>query len=170
MSRKADNIILVGMMGTGKTTVSTLLAQELGYTLIDIDTDVEAKEGCPIPVLFQEKGEDYFREVESKTLCRILEGSSQVVSTGGGSVLRPSNREMMKNTGWVVSLTASPEAIISRVSSSDDRPLLAGNIEERVKKIMEERRDAYSFAHVSIDTSDLSPEEVVSHILTLYRV
>lgn len=170
MSRKADNIILIGMMGTGKTTVSSILAKELGYALIDIDTDVEAQEGCPIPVLFQEKGEDYFRQVESDTICRILKGNSQVVSTGGGSVLRSRNREMMKSTGWVVSLTASAEAIISRVSNSNDRPLLAGNIEERVRKIMEERKDAYSFADVTIDTSDLSPEEVVRHILSLYRV
>ena len=170
MSRKADNIILIGMMGTGKTTVSSILAQQLGYTLIDIDTDVEAQEGCPIPVLFQEKGEGYFRQVESDTLCRILKGSSQVVSTGGGSVLRTENRELMKGAGWVIALTASAESIISRVSNSDDRPLLAGNIEERVKNIMEERKHAYSFADVTIDTSELSPEEVVCHILTLYRV
>lgn len=170
MSKKADNIILIGMMGTGKTTVSSILAQELGYTLIDIDTQIEVQEGCPIPVLFQEKGESYFRQVESDTLCRILKGSSQVVSTGGGCVLRTGNQKLMKDAGWVIALTASPESIISRVSSSGDRPLLEGNIEERIKNIMEERKDAYSFADVTIDTSELSPEEVVQHILTLYRV
>ncbi|MBD7967807.1 shikimate kinase [Paenibacillus sp. Sa2BVA9] len=158
------------MMGTGKTTVSSILAQELGYTRIDIDTEIEAQEGCPIPVLFQEKGERYFRQVESDTLCRILKDSSQVVSTGGGCVLRTENQKIMKDAGWVIALTASPESIISRVSSSGDRPLLKGNVEERIKNIMEERKDAYSFADVTIDTSELSPEEVVHHILTLYRV
>ncbi|WIV18177.1 shikimate kinase [Paenibacillus polygoni] len=170
MSSKADNIILIGMMGTGKTTVSSILAQELGYTLIDIDNEIEVLEGCPIPILFQEKGESYFRQVESDTLCRVLKGTSQIVSTGGGSVLQAKNRELMKEAGWVIALTASAESIISRVSSNGDRPLLAGNIEERVKNIMKERKDAYSFADVTVDTSELSPEEVVRHILTLYRV
>lgn len=170
MSRKNGNIVLIGMMGTGKTTVSGLLADRLGYKLVDIDADIEAQEGCPIPVLFEQKGEAYFREVETSVLLRVLDRSSQIISTGGGSVLKPLNCDAMKKAGWVVALTASAEAIIRRVSANRDRPLLAGNVEARVHQIMQERQSKYSFADITVDTSEMEPEEVVRHILVHYRV
>ncbi|MFD2702288.1 shikimate kinase [Paenibacillus shunpengii] len=170
MSRSNENIVLIGMMGTGKTTVSSLLADRLGYKLVDIDAEIEAQEDCPIPVLFEQKGEAYFREVETSVLLRVLDQSSQIISTGGGSVLKPLNCDAMKKAGWVVALTASAEAIIRRVSANRDRPLLAGNVEERVHQIMRERQSKYSFADLTVDTSEMEPEEVVCYILAHHRV
>ncbi|GAK39754.1 hypothetical protein TCA2_2243 [Paenibacillus sp. TCA20] len=170
MSRSNKNIVLIGMMGTGKTTVSSLLADRLGYKLVDIDAEIEAQEECPIPVLFEQKGETYFREVETSVLLRVLDESSQIISTGGGSVLKPLNCDAMKKAGWVVALTASAEAIIRRVSANRDRPLLAGNVEERVHQIMQERESKYSFADLTVDTSEMEPEEVVHYILAHHRV
>ncbi|MCM3784276.1 shikimate kinase [Neobacillus mesonae] len=170
MSSKKGNVILIGMMGTGKTTVSGMLADQLNYRLVDIDAAIEEQEGCPIPELFKQKGEAYFREVETSVLLRVLESSSQIVSTGGGSVLKPLNCDAMKKAGWVVALTASADAIIRRVSANSDRPLLAGNVEDRVNKIMKERKSVYSFADLTVDTSELNPEEVVQHILARHRV
>ncbi|WP_342551969.1 shikimate kinase [Paenibacillus sp. FSL R7-0652] len=167
---KSKNIILIGMMGTGKSTVADMLSRELGYTLIDVDAAVEQEEGCTIPELFSSKGETYFRDAESRMLCSMLENDSQVIATGGGVVLRMENCEAMAANGWVVALTADPEVIVERVSGCDNRPLLAGNAEERIRTIMEERKDAYRFAHYTVDTTALSAAEVTHLILAHYRV
>lgn len=167
---KSNNIILIGMMGTGKSTVADMLARELGYRLIDVDAAVEKEEGCTIPELFTGKGETYFRDAESRVLCSVLEKKSQVIATGGGVVLRSDNCDVMLENGWVVALTADPAVIVERVSGCDNRPLLAGNAEERIKAIMEERKDAYRFAHYTVDTTELSAAEVTRLILAHYRV
>ncbi|MDO7905291.1 shikimate kinase [Paenibacillus sp. JX-17] len=164
------NLILVGMMGTGKSTVSRILAQELGYHLIDMDEEIERLEGRSIADIFTQHGEEYFREAEAAALRSICSAKGQVISTGGGSVLRSVNCDLMLSSGLVVALTAVPEVIIERVSGNPDRPLLAGGVEDRVRRIMEERRDAYKFAHVEVDTSHLSAAEVASMILAHYRV
>lgn len=167
---KSKNIILIGMMGTGKSTVAQMLSQELEYQLIDVDASVEQEEGCTIPELFTAKGEAYFREAESRMLCSVLENDAQVIATGGGVVLRTANCEAMSTNGWVVALTADPAVIVERVSGCDNRPLLAGNAEERIRTIMEERKDAYQFAHYTVDTTELSAAEVTRLILAHYRV
>lgn len=163
------NIILVGMMATGKSTVGAILAEELGHELVDLDQVIVQTEGRSIPDIFAENGEGYFRQVESQTLERMLQGEKRIISTGGGAVLAPGNAEMMLKHGLVVALTATEEKILSRTSENQDRPLLAGNAKERIRRIMEERRDAYRFAHCTVDTTDLTAAEVSQHILMHYR-
>ncbi|MFD1989581.1 shikimate kinase [Paenibacillus nicotianae] len=165
-----SNIILVGMMGTGKTTVGTLLADLLQYPLVDIDAVIAESEGMSVQDIFASKGELYFRELESQTLTSVLEQKGQIVSTGGGSVLRAENCDLMIAKGLVVCLTADIDHIVQRVGGDDNRPLLAGDTYERVSSIMEQRKHAYQFAHVTVDTSLLNPDEVASHVLTRYRV
>lgn len=167
---KSNNIILIGMMGTGKSTVAEMLANELGYQLVDLDAEVEKEEGCTIPEMFADKGEVYFRDAESRVLRNVLASESQVIATGGGIVLRQDNCDEMSGQGWVVALTADPEAIVERIGGSDHRPLLAGNAEERIRTIMQERKDAYLFAHHTVDTTELSAAEVTRLILAHYRV
>src|SRR5512135_876908 len=99
------NIILTGFMGVGKTSVGTQLAKDLGYTFVDTDTLIESDQHTTITAIFAEHGEPYFREVEAKIIGQVMEGSGQVVSTGGGPVIRDRNREAMKNAGLVVCLT-----------------------------------------------------------------
>ncbi|QQZ60215.1 shikimate kinase [Paenibacillus sonchi] len=169
MNYANKNIILVGMMATGKSTVGALLAEELGYELVDLDHVIIQQKGRSIAELFAEGGEEYFRRIESAVLKDVLEGEGRIISTGGGAVLAPGNADIMLQNGLVVALTASEDAIIARVSGDQNRPLLAGNAQERVRTILEQRRNAYRFAHCTVDTTDLSVAEVSKHILMHYR-
>lgn len=167
---RTDKIVLVGFMGTGKSTVARLLAGRLGVGRIDLDEEIEREAGCTIAELFDTKGEAHFRDLESAVLKRLLASDRPLVlATGGGAVLREANREAMLRSGFVAALTASPERIIERVSGDASRPLLRGDVEERVRRLMAERKTAYDFAHIRIDTTDLSPEEVADRILAAVK-
>ncbi len=155
------NIILVGMMCTGKSTVGRSLAEYLNMRFIDVDHAIEAKAGRTIRDLFKDGGETCFRQLETRTLEEVLQGENQVVATGGGAVLAEANRECMRRSGLVIALTSPAEVIIQRAKGDGDRPLLQGHLEERVRRIMEERRDAYRFADVTIDSSSASVPDVV---------
>lgn len=158
------NIILIGFMGTGKTTVGQALASDLEWTFVDTDQEIVRLAGKPIPQIFAEHGEAHFRDLESQVVQRIMADEQQVVSTGGGAVLRSENREAMLSGGLVVALTADAETIIARVSGDANRPLLAGDATSKVRKLMQEREGAYDFAHVSIDTSGKDVEEILQII------
>lgn len=164
------NIILIGMMGTGKSTVGHLIAQQLGYTLVDLDREIEKAVGKSIPAMFESEGESFFRNAESAVLDRVLGGRRLVIATGGGAVLRKENCELMSQKGWVAALMADEASIINRVRGDSGRPLLAGDhLEERVRQLMEERRDCYRFAHVTVDTTGRSAQEVALEVLAHYR-
>ncbi len=162
---KKDNIVLVGFMGTGKTTVGRVMAERLGWRHIDTDRIIETEEGMSIPDIFSGRGEPYFRRKESEVIKRVMEKKGQVISTGGGAVLAAANRERMMNNGFVAALTASLETIVRRVGKDENRPLLQGNSEERVRRLLEERKFAYDFADIKIDTSQLSVNDIVDAIL-----
>lgn len=168
-AQRNKNIILVGMMATGKSTVGAILAEELGYELVDLDHVIIETEGRSIAEIFAEDGEEYFRSVETAVLKRMLESENKLISTGGGAVLAPGNTALMLSKGHVIALTATEEEIIARVSGDQNRPLLAGNAEERVRRIMEDRHNAYLFAHCTVDTTGLTAAEVSQHILMHYR-
>ncbi len=104
------NIILTGFMGVGKTSVGTRLAKDLGYTFVDTDTLIEADQHMTITELFAKFGEPYFREIEARIIQEVMQGESQVVSTGGGAVIRDMNRDAFKKAGLVVCLTARPDS------------------------------------------------------------
>ncbi|MFD2877489.1 shikimate kinase [Paenibacillus rhizoplanae] len=160
------NIILVGMMATGKSTVGAILAEELDYELIDLDAVITGREGRSIADIFADGGEQAFRSIESEVLQEMLQGERRVISTGGGAVLAPGNAEVMLEHGFVVALTASEDTIIERVSGDENRPLLAGNAANRVRSILEQRREAYRFAHCTVDTTELNVAEVSQYIFT----
>ncbi|MFD0587965.1 shikimate kinase [Paenibacillus sp. GCM10027627] len=165
-SEMRDKLILIGFMGTGKSSVSRGLAERLGWERVDVDEEIEKAEGRTIASIFSDAGEEAFRTIESSMLRTIAEDDRPaVVATGGGAVLSSENRDCMKTNGFVVALQASPEMIISRVMTDSSRPLLAGGVSERVHRLLEERRGAYDFAHYSIDTTELSVDDVVSAIL-----
>ncbi|TXK85734.1 shikimate kinase [Paenibacillus sp. N3.4] len=161
-----SNIVLVGFMGTGKSTVGQKLAERLSWTFQDSDAFLESQQQMSIPELFRKHGEVHFRVLESEALAHILRGTGQIVATGGGAVLAESNRACMLQNGFVVALKASPEVIIQRVSSDTNRPLLQGNLEDRVHTLLEQRKAAYDFATMSIDTTELTTEQIVNLIMT----
>lgn len=160
------NIVLVGFMGTGKSTVGKALAQKLDWAFVDVDFLIEQKEGRSIPELFSEYGEDYFRKTEEEQIAAVMQGQRQVVSMGGGAVLRQTNREAMSSHGLVVALSASAHTILERVKEDSNRPLLQGDREQKITQLLQERKNAYQFADIHINTDNLKVEEIVEAILT----
>lgn len=159
-------MVLIGFMGTGKSTVSKLLSEELGWTRIDVDEEIERMANKRVSDIFAEDGEAEFRALETRALAEILlSDSSAVVATGGGAVLKEENRRLMLENGHVVALKASPESIIARVKTDTSRPLLQGDAAGKVKELMEKRKQAYDFAHVTVDTTNMTADEVVQFIL-----
>ncbi|MFD0713701.1 shikimate kinase [Paenibacillus sp. GCM10027626] len=159
------HIVLVGFMGTGKSTVSHLLAERLGCKAIDTDAELERREGRKIRDIFAEQGEAAFRKIETSVLGAVLsEKECHVIATGGGAVLAAENRELMSSHGLVVALKADPACIIERVGKDAARPLLQGNPEVWVPKLLEDRKHAYDFAHLAIETAPLTAEQVADQI------
>ncbi|MBO2944929.1 shikimate kinase [Paenibacillus sp. F411] len=171
MEQRNISIVLIGMMGTGKSTAGRWIAEQLGYEFVDLDHEIEVAAGKRIPDLFAEDGEPAFRNLESAVLAKVLSCSKRVIATGGGAVLSESNCELMKRQGWVAALTAGAESIVERVREDQGRPLLAGgDLELKVRTILEERKDCYRFADLTVDTTGISAEEAGRQILMHYRV
>jgi shikimate kinase len=159
------NIILTGFMGVGKTLVGKKLANDLGYTFVDTDKLIEDDQHMAITAIFSRHGEPYFREVEAKIIQQVMEGEEQVVSTGGGAVIRDVNRQAFKKAGLVVCLTARPEVIYSRIKHETHRPLLqTADPEAKIKELLDSRAGFYSQADVIIDTSEKTVDEVITAI------
>ena len=166
----AENIVLVGFMGTGKSTLAEILAAKLGWTKIDLDHLIEKAEGRTIPQIFSSDGEPYFRKIETEALRRELEGQSgRIIATGGGAVLSEENRSVMLACSTVVALKADMQTIISRVNNDPNRPLLRGNAEKSVPELLEKRKHAYDFAPYQIDTTDKTAEQIAEEIIRLIR-
>lgn len=120
----ATNVFLVGPMGVGKTTIGRLLADELHYSFLDTDREIEARCGADIPWIFDVEGEEGFRLREQKVLEELSANDHQVLATGGGIVLKPENREILKRRGIVVYLTARLDLLVDRTGKDKKRPLL----------------------------------------------
>ncbi|WP_028549395.1 shikimate kinase [Paenibacillus sp. UNC451MF] len=161
-----SNIVLIGFMGTGKSTVGHALAARLGWQFVNTDDVIEEQQGMSISDMFAKLGEPVFRQVESEVIQASLDGISSIVATGGGAVLAEQNRNVMKENGYVVALTANAETIIERVSQDQNRPLVQGDVAERVHTLLEVRKHAYDFADRTIDTSELTVEEIVNLIVS----
>jgi len=152
-------------MGVGKTSVGTRLAKDLGYTFIDTDTLIEADQHMDITSIFTKLGEPYFRDVEARIIRQVLEGEKQVVSTGGGAVIRNENRVAFKKSGFVICLAARPEIIFERIKHETHRPMLqTPNPKVKIKELLENREKFYRQADLIIDTSEQSVDDAVEEI------
>ena len=141
------NIYLVGFMGAGKTTISMALQELTGRTVVDTDALIVKREGMSIPAIFAQKGESYFRRVETQILEELSTESKLIVSCGGGAVLTERNRKLMRKGGRVALITATPEVILERVKNDNNRPLLVGRkTVEGISELLEERRPNYEKA------------------------
>lgn len=161
------NIVLIGFMGSGKSAVGHLLAEELKLNFLDTDELIENTEGRKISEIFKADGEEYFRDLETEVIKTLQDYDNFVLSTGGGMVLREENVSLLKSMGPVILLWAEPEVIYERVKSGTHRPLL--QVEEpfeEIKKRLDYRTPFYrKAADYTIDTSKLSPEEITKDIL-----
>ncbi|MDD5116796.1 MAG: shikimate kinase [Candidatus Omnitrophica bacterium] len=159
------NIYLVGFMGTGKTSVGRLLAKKKKFNFVDLDELIEFRERRRIVDIFAKEGEPYFRKVEKKALKEAAGQKKFVVACGGGIVLDKENIRIMKKSGIMVCLTASPKEILNRVSANTGRPLL--NVKDparRIEVLLKMRAPYYMQADKTIDTTRLSVKEVVEKI------
>ncbi len=161
-----EKIYLTGFMGTGKTTIGRLLSQKLNYRFIDTDDLIEKESGMTIEEIFNIHKEEYFRKLERKVLLSTFNLKKAVISTGGGLVTYEDNIKLIKENGIAVTLTASPDVIISRISKDANiRPLLQGeNREEKLNTLIQKRAYYYISAHFVIDTSNKTAEEIVENI------
>ena len=166
-----NNVYLIGMMGSGKTVTGKALAGLLGYSFVDLDAAIQTKEGRSIPDIFASSGEPYFRDVEASVLEAISKQSKQAVATGGGIVLREENVRRMKESGKVVLLKASAEALWQRVRHSKDRPLLnKPDPLGALKQILSDREGFYEHAcHFSVATDGKIADDVASEIQQMLR-
>ncbi len=168
---KCDNIILIGFMGVGKTTVGKLLAQRMGYRFVDVDQVIEKETGLSIPQIFSMYGEGHFRQLEGETIRRVLVHSGIVLATGGGAVMDPANFSFLMENGCVVALDASEETLWERLKSCKDRPMLySDNPREKMRALLEMRRPVYYKAHFVVQVDGKSPHEVVDEIITMIEV
>lgn len=161
------NIYLIGFMGTGKSTVGSALAERLHATCVEMDELIEEQQQMAITEIFDTYGEAHFRDLETALLHSFADGEGLVVSCGGGCVLRDENAAVMKRSGSIVLLTASPETIYERVRHSTNRPVLNGHMSVAyIRELMEKRRARYeAVADVRVATDGKSAGTICAEIM-----
>ncbi len=170
MIERNRNIVLTGFMATGKSSVGRRLAAMMGYEFLDLDSLIEAEAGLPIAQIFSLEGEPAFRAMESRMVERAAGQSRCVIATGGGAIVDARNLEALKRNGIVITLTATPETILSRIGGGDDRPMLRGGEPgDRIRCLLEERAAAYAKADLTVETSNRTVDEVVDHLILLLK-
>jgi shikimate kinase len=163
-----NNIYLVGFMGTGKSVVGRELAKKNKRQFIDLDELIELKEKRRICDIFAKDGEPYFRGIEKKVLKEVSKERKFIVSCGGGIVIDKENIRLMKKTGLIICLTATPEAIFKRVSGYKHRPKLnLAQPKKQIELLLKLRSAYYAQADKTINTSGISVKEVVDRVLKL---
>ncbi len=163
---QTNKIILIGLMGCGKTSIGRVLSKRLGLTFIDADSEIEAAAGCSISDIFSLYGEKAFRDGEKRVMERLLKGDSYVLATGGGAFLDQKIRELCKTNSISIWLKADIDLLVKRTSSWKVRPLLKnGNPREIIENLMEKRYPIYSEADIIVDTFDETLEKTTNRIL-----
>ncbi len=163
-------IVLVGLMGAGKSCVGRRLAKMLGLPFVDADDEIEEAAGCSIPEIFELYGEAEFRDGERRVMARLLDGGPQVLATGGGAFLNPETRATIRERGISVWLRADLETLLARTSRRTDRPLLRnGDPRETLSALIEERYPIYAKADITVDTGDGSSAATARAVLDALR-
>lgn len=164
-------IVLIGFMGSGKSSVGRVLAARLGVSFVDLDAEIEALAGCTIPELFRDRGEAEFRDLELEATVRVGETVPAVVATGGGWMSRPEVRDLWPDAVYVW-LAVSPETVLERVGGRHDlRPMLDPETPARsIRVLLEAREPDYAEAGIVVKTDDLSVTEVAERVVDLLGV
>jgi shikimate kinase len=162
-----NNIYLVGLMGSGKTTIGRVLARRMGRRFVDSDHEIEARTGVRIPTIFELEGETGFRRREAQTIAELSTEIGIVMATGGGAVLRPENREVLARTGWVVYLDVPTHVLLERTRHDTNRPLLqVPDPLGKLNALHGERDPLYrEIAHIIVDGARSNSHAAVSRIL-----
>ena len=167
--KRTPGLYLVGFMAAGKTTVGRALAEELGWCFVDVDNEIEASEGKSIADIFRERGESYFRDLESETIRRrvslIEAGDPCVMALGGGAFVQPRNWQVIENNGVTVWLDCELEIIRGRLGEDTTRPLAQDG--SALAKLFEDRRPLYARADFRVEVAMADVAQVVRKILAL---
>jgi shikimate kinase len=171
--RGPANVVLVGLSGSGKSTVARLLARRLGWRAVDTDQLIQRQEGMTVQEIFRVRGEPAFRALESAAIVDVCRRSRQVIATGGGSFVSDANRLHLLNGNMVIYLESRPETLAARLSRNigrEPRPLLAsGSLVDRLAELGRQRDQQYRTAHHVVETDQRTPREVVDVIAELVR-
>jgi shikimate kinase len=154
------SIVLVGMMGAGKSSIGRRLAARLGIPFIDADTEIENAAGMTIPEIFDKHGEPYFRAGEKRVIARLLDNGPQVLATGGGAVMDQNTRDLIHIKGISVWLKADLEVLIKRTKRRNDRPLV-----EQIKDLLPQREPVYSLSDIVVRSRDEPHETIIDEII-----
>lgn len=159
-------LVLIGLMGVGKTTVGRRLAKKLDLPFVDADEEIEKAAGLSIAEIFDRFGEDYFRDGERRVIARLMDDKPQVIATGGGAFMNKETRQLILENSRSVWLDADIEILVERVSRRDTRPLLKnGNPGEILRKLSEERNPVYAKAHIHVTGNDSPHDHTVTKIM-----
>lgn len=163
------NLILIGLMGAGKTSVGKVLARRMQRDFVDSDAEIEKATGVRIPVIFEIEGEAGFRSREERIIKDLCDRQNIVLATGGGAVLSPANRQCLRDSGLVIYLCATPEALWRRTSRDRNRPLLrTSDPLQKLRELHTLRDPLYrTVAHLVVDTGSQSVGTLATHILRL---
>jgi shikimate kinase len=158
-------------MGTGKSAVGRALARKLKRRFVDLDRIIEKQEGMKINDIFAQKGELYFRQIEKRALAAVLGECDQVIATGGGALIDDENLRLVKDKALLVCLTASIDVLLKRIGSGSQRPLLKNfDRKSRIQELLRSRQERYAQADLSIDTTNLTIDQVAERIVELAKL
>ena len=163
------NIVLLGMMGAGKSTIGRLLSNKINLDFFDIDKIIEKEENSKITDIFKNNGEDYFRKIEEEVCLKILKLNKKIIALGGGSFLNSKIREKIQNNHLSFWLTWNTSTIIGRIKKSKNRPLLKNMTEEDINRLFVNRKKIYEKAHFKINCENLSKNKIINKIINLYE-
>ena len=173
---KTSIIYLAGFMGAGKTTIGPILANTIGWDFYDLDCVIEKKTGKKVKAIFEESGEIFFRKLETETLETLSQCQNVILALGGGTIANKQNLEIMKKTGKIIYLKASPEQIYERLKHKRDRPVLMKKDEEnitkiefleRINKLFNERKKYYELADITVTTDNIPIGRTVDELAHL---
>ena len=167
--KSKKNLVFIGMMGSGKSSIGSIVSKKLNIDFIDVDYEIETKLGMKITKIFEEKGEKYFRNIEEEITLKILKNKKKVISLGGGAFLNKKvNKEIIENhiSFW---LNWDFKTLLNRIKNSHKRPIAFKSTKNELIKIINNRSIVYSKAHYKIDCEGLSKNEIANNILNMYE-
>ncbi len=164
-----SNLVLLGMMGSGKSTIGYLLSKKLNIEFNDVDEIIEKEEECEISKIFERKGEIYFRKIEEKIALKLLGLNNKIISLGGGGFINDNIRNEVLSNHISFWLDWNSSTLINRIKMSNKRPIAFNSTEDEIKKLISERSKTYSMANFKINCEKFSKNEIIKIIEDIYE-